>query len=77
MLWKTTGLNSSFTPIYSGRSFKPFTLTGGLNNLNLGEPLSNNSFCPSYPKWDSVTITAPSISNQSLIYNPDALSFPA
>ncbi len=47
------------------------TITG-LNNLNLAETLTNNTWCPIVTTGGGApTITSPTIPNQVFQYNPD------
>lgn len=77
MGWITTGYTSG--PNFatsSGKSFKPMTLSGGLYNLNLKEPISNNTFCPIQSSPTPATVNSPTITPSLLNYDPDASSYP-
>ena len=66
MDWKLTGLTSSSGFANSVvRTMKSLGSLTGLNNLNLGEPLTNNTWCPIVTSGGGApTITSPVIPNQ-------------
>jgi hypothetical protein len=78
MPWITTGLSSG--PTFSaatGKTFRTFTLTGGMSSINLNEPLMNNTYCPVVPNSIGlVNVFSPTIATTMLSFNPDAASYP-
>lgn len=47
MPWSFGGYSSGPTfSSQSGKSVRSITLSGGLYNLNMNEPISNNTWCP-------------------------------
>lgn len=74
MNWATSGYNSGPTfAAQSGKSLKQVVLSGGLTNINLKEPLMNNTWCPimSSPSPAPVSLTAPVMVSNKLLYDPD------
>jgi hypothetical protein len=45
-----------------------------VSNLNLKEPLTNNTWCPIMTNISPATITLPDIPNQLFTYNPDTVA---
>ena len=77
MNWVTTGITSG--PAFglsTGRSIKPFTLTGGVFTMNLKEPMVNNTWCPIVTNPSPANILPPVITTQMLLFNPDLTVFP-
>jgi len=66
MDWKLTGLTS--TSGYANsvtRTMRSIGLIAGLNNLNLAEPLTNNTWCPIVTTGGGApTTTSPAIPDQ-------------
>jgi hypothetical protein len=73
MDWRLSGLTS--TSGYANSVIKTMRCMGtitGLNNLNLGEPLTNNTWCPIVTTGGGApTIASPVITNKVFTYNPD------
>ena len=77
MAWMTTGYSSGPTfSAQSGKTFKPFTLTGGIYTVNFNEPMTNNTYCPIVSNPVGPIVQSPTISNSMLLFNPDATSYP-
>ena len=76
MDWKTSGLSSSTGFAKSvTRQMRATGAFAGVQNLNLGEPLANNTWCPIVTTGGGApTLTAPAIPNQMFEYNPVATS---
>ena len=73
MDWKFSGLTSTSGFANSvNRTMRSMGTITGLNNLNLGETLTNNTWCPIVTTGGGApTITCPTIPNQVFQYNPD------
>ena len=78
MGWITTGYSSGPTlSAQTGKSFRSFNLTIGVQTLNLNTPMSNNTYCaPTGNSLGLPTVSSPIVSDSMLLFNPDASSYP-
>jgi len=78
MPWITTGLASGPSlSAQTGRTFRSFTLTGGVSTLNFNEPNMANTYCPVVPNSIGLPgVSSPVISTTTMTFDPDAASYP-
>lgn len=77
MNWQTTAYSSGPTfASQAGKQFRPQAITGGITNLNLKEPMMNNTWCPIMSTPAPVTISPPILDNSLYTYDPDVGTYP-